>query len=45
MAESEFIKNIETDTEVLKKRQKCINYGKLTDEYRLYSQQVPRLLN
>jgi hypothetical protein len=42
LKEEDLIKNLETDSEVLRKRQKKIYYGKLTDEYKKYSIQVPR---
>ena len=38
----ELVKNLMTDTEVLRKRQKVINYGKLTEEYVEYAAKVPR---
>ena len=30
------MKNLECDTEILRKRQKRINFGKVTDEYKRY---------
>ena len=42
LKEEELLKNLETDSEVLRKRQKQINYGKLTDEYKNYSSQLKR---
>lgn len=35
-------KNIVTDAEILRKRQKQINYGKVTSEYQRYVLEVPR---
>jgi hypothetical protein len=35
-------KNLETDTEVLRKRQKRINFGKVTTEYQNYILELPR---
>ncbi len=40
--DEELLDNIETDPETLKKRQKKINYGKVTQEYKRYATQVPR---
>ena len=38
----EFRKKIEVDSDILRKRQKQINYGKLTEEYQRYSTKVVR---
>ena len=35
-------KNLETDPETLRKRQKRINFGKVTAEYKRYLIEVPR---
>ncbi len=35
-------KEVECDAETLRKRQKRINYGKVTDEYKRYLVEVPR---
>jgi hypothetical protein len=36
------LKNLEVDTETLRKRQKRINFGKVTSEYQRYILAVPR---
>ena len=36
------MKNLECDTETLRKRQKRINFGKVTDEYKRYITALPR---
>jgi hypothetical protein len=40
--DEELANNIENKAETLKKRQKQINYGKVTLEYKRYIAQVPR---
>ncbi len=35
-------KSMETNAETLRKRQKCINFGKVTAEYQNYVMELPR---
>lgn len=42
LKDEDLLKNLETDSEVLRKRQKKINYGKLTEEYKNYSAQITK---
>ena len=38
------MKNLEVDTETLRKRQKRINFGKVTTEYQRYILALPRYI-
>jgi hypothetical protein len=40
--QEKLLKNVESDAETLRKRQKKINFGKVTPEYQRYIQEVPR---
>ena len=42
LTEDELIKVIETDPDLLRKRQKNIYYGKVTDEYKRYLKEIPK---
>ena len=42
MKEKDLLAKVETNIETLCKRQKCILYGKNTDEYKRYSETIPK---
>jgi hypothetical protein len=42
MNDEDIEKKVETNIDTLLKREKCIKYGKNTDEYKRYSELIPK---